>query len=586
MSYTEMPFRLVIAIDFGTSRSGYAYCFNGDSYIYTRKDWPAQPYKYPKTPTHLLYTADGKFVGWGANAINLLVQQREKYSGNGYYFFEKFKTLLHEECPVAEKGPYIEKDGKKFFAVDLIAEYLKQLRELALRDIKKATKDLVEETDIRWCLTVPAIWSDAAKQVMEQAAIQAGLISSSSDDLQRLVFALEPEAAAVYCIEEDKALAQESQRGTRIMIVDCGGGTVDITVHEITAEGLKEVVTGLGGLYGGKNVDADFRLHLGEILGNKAVVQFEEQFPGAYQKMMDDWETFKCSYDPELAGDTLKFDLPSRLRELLEKQYFDTFQRFTDIQDGDNHAIWIPRKVMEEQIFGQTIHAIIQCVKQQFAKLDSRGVDYLYLVGGFAASVLLQQRINSQFASIVRKKVIYPKEPGGAIVTGAASFGRNPALIRARRARLTYGVDISTPFIEGFHKEEKKYPSPEHNNALYCDDIFSAFVTAGQSVDINSEVTNLYNVMSAYQKEVIFKIYASTKAKVTYVDEAGVTQIGNLSLKMPFTTGGLDRKMKVTMYFGETKIRVKAQDLTTGSSEETESHVDFSTTYSSEKIGE
>ena len=40
--------------------------------------------------------------------------------------------------------------------------------------------------------------------------------------------------------------------GGRYMVVDCGGGTVDITVHEITStEGqLKELFKATGGPYG------------------------------------------------------------------------------------------------------------------------------------------------------------------------------------------------------------------------------------------------------------------------------------------------------------------------------------------------
>ena len=39
--------------------------------------------------------------------------------------------------------------------------------------------------------------------------------------------------------------------GTRYMIVDCGGGTTDITVHEVDSYGyLKEITRACGGPYG------------------------------------------------------------------------------------------------------------------------------------------------------------------------------------------------------------------------------------------------------------------------------------------------------------------------------------------------
>ena len=39
--------------------------------------------------------------------------------------------------------------------------------------------------------------------------------------------------------------------GTKYMLVDCGGGTVDITVHEMESHGrLKELYKATGGPYG------------------------------------------------------------------------------------------------------------------------------------------------------------------------------------------------------------------------------------------------------------------------------------------------------------------------------------------------
>lgn len=41
-------------------------------------------------------------------------------------------------------------------------------------------------------------------------------------------------------------------KGMRYMVVDCGGGTVDITVHEMEKEGLlRELYKATGGAYGG-----------------------------------------------------------------------------------------------------------------------------------------------------------------------------------------------------------------------------------------------------------------------------------------------------------------------------------------------
>ena len=46
------------------------------------------------------------------------------------------------------------------------------------------------------------------------------------------------------------------------MVVDCGGGTVDITVHEMSKEGgkLKELFKATGGPFGSTTVDEAFKV--------------------------------------------------------------------------------------------------------------------------------------------------------------------------------------------------------------------------------------------------------------------------------------------------------------------------------------
>ena len=54
-----------------------------------------------------------------------------------------------------------------------------------------------EERNIRYFLTVPAIWNDAGKAATRAAAIQAGFLRDENDP--RLTLITEPEAAAMFC---------------------------------------------------------------------------------------------------------------------------------------------------------------------------------------------------------------------------------------------------------------------------------------------------------------------------------------------------------------------------------------------------
>ena len=53
--------------------------------------------------------------------------------------------------------------------------------------------------DIKWVVTVPAIWEEFEKNIMMEAFIDAGLVKEDVD--QSLFFALEPKAASCYCLK-------------------------------------------------------------------------------------------------------------------------------------------------------------------------------------------------------------------------------------------------------------------------------------------------------------------------------------------------------------------------------------------------
>jgi len=76
----------------------------------------------------------------------------------------------------------------------------------------------LQNQQISYVITVPAIWSDKAKDLTRQAAIAAGILG------KKLTLITEPEAAALFCA----SLCQEVdlQEGDRFLICDAGGGTV------------------------------------------------------------------------------------------------------------------------------------------------------------------------------------------------------------------------------------------------------------------------------------------------------------------------------------------------------------------------
>ena len=61
-------------------------------------------------------------------------------------------------------------NGKEFPAMDVFSHALRFFKEHALQELTDQSSTKILNEDVRWVLTVPAIWKAPAKQFMRQAA--------------------------------------------------------------------------------------------------------------------------------------------------------------------------------------------------------------------------------------------------------------------------------------------------------------------------------------------------------------------------------------------------------------------------------
>jgi len=576
MTFDSQKIKVVAAIDFGTSRSGYAYAFKDDKRVIGRYEWDKQPFQYIKTLTQSLYNSDRQLEAWGYSALSRLAELRQDKNAKDYSFFPTFKMALRESRKHTNEGLIATaNNGKEFPVIILIADYLRQLSGLLRQELQNATSGELKDEEILWCLTIPAIWKDEEKSFMRSAAVQAGLITASENDRDRLLLVLEPEAAAIYCQEKDQS---QLQAGQRFMVVDCGGGTVDITVHEVSPHGgLDEVAEGTGGAYGSTYVDQEFREYLAKKLTAPALDRYQEEDPIGWLELMANWERKKCDFDPATTAITY-FEIPNRLYKILSKDYPQVLKQLANEQDGDDEKVHLSKEAMQG-IFAPILDGLVQKVKEQFTRLNERGCDIMYLVGGFSTSPVLRQRIQQEFNN--RIKIVTPSEPGAAIVQGAASFGLNPESIRSRRSRLTYGCDTCLEFDENRDRNQKsKRQYFEEKSKWFLCNRFHPFVLASESVDVNEVVTRSFYPMTADQKLITFTFYATRKQNARYVDESDIEELGQLDVDISSTVGTLDRPVLVSLNFGKTEIAVTAVDVKTNKTYNT--NLRFSSTYSIE----
>ncbi|NXY77567.1 HS12B protein, partial [Glareola pratincola] len=187
----------VVAIDFGTSYSGYCFSLSSSTDQIRQVYWGTEHgLKTPKTPTCILFNQKQEFRKFGYDAVMKYKSLPSKEADN-WYFFQNFKMHLYN-TKVTSGMELKASNGKTLPALTVFSESLRYLKDHALETIQEASFQTVcNPEEITWVLTVPAIWSSAARQFMRLAAVEAGLISNMISE--NLIIALEPEAASLWC---------------------------------------------------------------------------------------------------------------------------------------------------------------------------------------------------------------------------------------------------------------------------------------------------------------------------------------------------------------------------------------------------
>ncbi|XP_034463794.1 heat shock 70 kDa protein 12A isoform X5 [Hippoglossus hippoglossus] len=582
---SQLSFVVVVAIDFGTTSSGYAYAFTKEpECIHTMRRWEGGDpgVSNQKTPTTILLTPDRKFHSFGYAARDFY-HDLDPSESKQWLYLEKFKMKLHTTANLSIDTDLHAANGKRVKALDIFAYALAFFKEQALKELSDQTGGDFDNNDVRWVITVPAIWKMPAKQFMREAAYKSGLVCRENPE--QLIISLEPEAASIYCRKlrlhqmvdlgtqttqngfspTDNAGSATNQ-GDRYVVVDCGGGTVDLTVHQIRLpEGhLKELYKASGGPYGSIGIDYEFEKLLCKIFGQDFIDQFKIKRPAAWVDLMIAFESRKRAAAPERTN-PLNINLPF--------SFIDYYKKFRG--HSVEHALrksnvdfvkWSSQGMLRmspdamNSLFKPTIDHIIQHLTELFEKPEVSDIKFLFLVGGFAESPLLQHAVQNMLQG--RSRIIIPHDVGLTILKGAVLFGLDPSIIKVRRSPLTYGVGVLNRFVEGKHPPEKLLVK---DGTRWCTDVFDTFIAADQSVALGELVKRSYTPAKPSQQVIVIHVYCSEKEKVGFISEPGVRKCGTLRLDVSGTESTAPRReIQTHMQFGDTEIRAMAVDVSTG----------------------
>ncbi|GFO47586.1 heat shock 70 kda protein [Plakobranchus ocellatus] len=587
-------YQIVAAIDFGTTFSGYAYSFASNKQaIHVNKNWgQTQGFLLHKTPTCLLLKSDGQFDAFGFEAVSKYNELTEE-EACAYYYFDRFKMKLYNNKELTTDVTIEDANGKSQKAVDVFSLSLTFMKKHLLRAIGAHLGYDPHPDTVRWVLTVPAIWDENAKQFMREAAHKGGLIEKPNSE--QLVIALEPEAASLHCrnlpatdfvgYKDSSGAGKPSfEPGTKYLVVDAGGGTIDCVAHKIRKDGrIRELFRATGGAWGGTIIDRQFQNLLEDIFGEEFMSSFQKEFPKDYVEFLQDFEIKKrgecesirvslpynfCNYTH--GGVSVQQAIKTfAAREKERNEGAEGASAGADVKFSAGKLVLSSAKV--SALFKDALDQINQHVQSLLQKPKCKDMNSVFLVGGFAECGRLQTSLRERFGE--RVTILVPEEASLSVVKGAVAFGHDPSAICQRICRFTYGVGSYLPFEDGVHREDLRVNSDGMDLVKH---IFQTWAEAGEVIGHNEIWRETYTPIINNQKGIIFEFFRSTNKKVQYTDEEGVEKCGFLVVEMPDPTGGRERAVDLEVTFGGTEIKVVGYDHTSSTRHET--YIDFLST--------
>ncbi|XP_021342887.1 heat shock 70 kDa protein 12B-like [Mizuhopecten yessoensis] len=376
-------------------------------------------------------------------------------------------------------------------------------------------------------------------------------------DKDKLMLALEPEAAALYCRylpgEEAKDIRNDFHGG-RYMVVDMGGGTVDIAVHEVSGDekNLTEILPASGGAWGGDNVNQGFINFFGKKIGGEVISdRIKEERTSHWLKLERNFEATKRFSFRDIKRD-MRLDIPPVI----------ITEGNLNIDLKESFKMVIPNEDVIS-FFDSAKHTISHMTRI-IEKIPD--IELILLVGGYVQSEHVSNLIRSEFRL---KKVLVPTKAELAVLEGAVLYGFEPLTVSAGMCRHTYGIDCYATFEEGVHREEYRKDIDGEDS---CMNIFSKVATEGDILQVEEKrVEAFYSTHKDENRRnvrVNFPFYASTDKSCQYTTDISCERIGNIAVEPPADGWPEEVHYRVEMYFGRTELEVKVFN----DADETEEH--------------
>ena len=560
-------YQVVVGIDFGSFRSGFAYSFMDENKIFHSEIPGADLDK--KIPTEIILSDKDEILQFGAKCNSYL---KENGLNSGHYF-KGIKMELYNK-----KKEITSVNTNKTLPLQLvIGKVLSKLRDLCLDQMNKAWK-FIEETFIKWVVTVPAIWGDFEKEIMMEACVDIGLVNEDTD--KSLFFALEPESASLYCSRNDNIRKEFLEPGKYYIICDLGGGTGDIVTHLIGSnKTVEEITPSCGGNYGSNEIDKKiFKNIIYKLFGFE---DFNSLLKVFKEKVKDDENDEESLYQSwcDLEKDIKDFKQGSTKEKIKNKKYYpiscDIFQDFfeenitdlvnkynQELKDNDlklivkNKKKWLidfPYKIIDVYMQEQA-NLICKEIKNILSS-SKKEINTIMFVGGYCSNEVIVSKIRNDLGE--QFYYLQPSNPCLAIMEGAVLFGINPSIVGIRISKYTIGLEVNNIWNEEMHSKLGEKFLSEEENIYRCKNCFCKFIEINQKLEYNKTI-KYDNLSMLNSRSCDLPFYKSIKPNPIFTFEKGVEKILECELDAGKDYPLGERNIIIEIKFGGTYIDVKA----------------------------
>ncbi|MEX0688921.1 MAG: molecular chaperone DnaK [Pirellulales bacterium] len=367
----------IIGIDLGTTNSVVAVMEGKEPKVIANKEGNRL------TPSVVAFNDKGEtLVGDMARRQAVTNPRRTVYS------IKRFMGRRHNEVAGEEKmvpyevvgGPddYVKvKAGDQTFTPPEISAQI-------LRRLKESAESYLGHKVNKAVITVPAYYNDAQRQATKDAGQIAGL------EVMRIVN--EPTAAAL-------AYGLDKKKDEKIAVFDLGGGTFDVSVLDVSRDGVFQVISTNGDTHlGGDDFDQALINHVADQFQREQGIDLRKD-PMAMQRLQEACEKAKKelstaqSSDVNLPFITADATGPKHLQVTITRA---DFERLTD--------------GLIERCRGPVMKAL------EDAKLKPSEIDEVVLVGGSTRIPKVQELVQKIFGKEPHKGV----NPDEVVALGAA----------------------------------------------------------------------------------------------------------------------------------------------------------------------